>query len=56
MKVVVLYPTTIGYVGDLNSGASAISIPPLNRAGIPQVSPTSTAVGLTSSALGSFPG
>ncbi len=56
MKVVVLDPTTIGYVGDLNSGASAISIPPLNRAGIPQVSPTSTAVGLTSSALGAFPG
>jgi branched-chain amino acid transport system substrate-binding protein len=54
--VAVLDPTTIGYIGELNSGASAISIPPLNRAGIPQVSPTSTAVGLTSAALGAFPG
>ena len=55
-RVAVLDPTTIGYVGEVNSGASAISIPPLNRAGIPQVSPTSTAVGLTSSAPGAFPG
>jgi branched-chain amino acid transport system substrate-binding protein len=54
--VAVLDPTTIGYVGDFNSGASAISIPPLNRAGIPQVSPTSAAVGLTSAALGAQPG
>ena len=55
-RAAVLDPTTIGYVGELNSGASAISIPPLNRAGIPQVSPMSTAVGLTSSAPGAFPG
>ena len=55
-RAAVLDPTTIGYVGEVNSGASAISIPPLNRAGIPQVSPTSTAVGLTSGAPGSFPG
>jgi branched-chain amino acid transport system substrate-binding protein len=56
VRVAVLDPTTIGYVGDYNSGASAISIPPLNRAGIPQVSPTSAAVGLTSAALGAQPG
>lgn len=56
VRVAVLDPTTIGYVGDFNSGASAISIPPLNRVGIPQVSPTSAAVGLTSAALGAFPG
>lgn len=56
VRVAVLDPTTIGYVGDFNSGASAISIPPLNRAGIPQVSATSTAVGLTSGGLGAFPG
>jgi branched-chain amino acid transport system substrate-binding protein len=56
VRAPVLDPTTIGYVGDFNSGASAISIPPLNRAGIPQVSPTSAAVGLTSAALGAFPG
>ena len=48
--------STIGYVGELNSGASAISIPVLNRAGIPQISPTSTAVGLTSGAVGAAPG
>ena len=55
-RVAVLDPTTIGYVGEVNSGASAISIPPLNRAGIPQVSPTSTALGLTSGGPGAFPG
>ena len=49
-------PTTIGYVGEFNSGASAISIPILNRLGIPQISPASTAVGLTSSGPGSAPG
>jgi branched-chain amino acid transport system substrate-binding protein len=56
VRAAVVDPTTIGYVGDFNSGASAISIPPLNRAGIPQVSPTSAAVGLTSAALGAQPG
>jgi branched-chain amino acid transport system substrate-binding protein len=49
-------PTTIGYIGDKDSGASAISIPVLNRLEIPQVSPTSTAVGLTSGAPGAAPG
>lgn len=39
--------TTIAYLGDLNSGATAVSIPLLSKAGIPQVSPASTAVGLT---------
>jgi branched-chain amino acid transport system substrate-binding protein len=48
--------TTIGYLGDLNSGASAVSIPLLNRAGIAQISPASTAVGLTSGGAGSSPG
>ncbi|HUA44113.1 MAG TPA: branched-chain amino acid ABC transporter substrate-binding protein [Solirubrobacteraceae bacterium] len=56
VRTAVLDPTTIGYVGELNSGASAVSIPPLNRVGIPQVSPTSSAVGLTSSAPGANPG
>jgi branched-chain amino acid transport system substrate-binding protein len=56
VRLAVLDPTTIGYVGELNSGASAVSIPPLNRVGIPQVSPTSSAVGLTSSAPGANPG
>jgi branched-chain amino acid transport system substrate-binding protein len=39
--------STIGYLGEFNSGASAISIPILNEAGIMQVSPSNTAVGLT---------
>jgi branched-chain amino acid transport system substrate-binding protein len=52
----VLDPTTIAYLGEMNSGASAVSIPPLNRAGIPQVSPTSTAVGLTVAGPSAFPG
>jgi branched-chain amino acid transport system substrate-binding protein len=39
--------TAIGYVGEFNSGATAISLPILNEAGIPQVSPSNTAVGLT---------
>jgi branched-chain amino acid transport system substrate-binding protein len=49
-------PNAIGYIGELDSGASAISIPILNRAGIPQVSAGSTAVGLTSGAAGASPG
>jgi len=56
VRAAVLDPTTIGYVGEMNSGASAVSIPPLNRAGIPQVSPTSSSVGLTSSGPSAFPG
>ncbi len=48
-RLAVRDPTAIGYVGELDSGASAVSIPILNRAGIAQISPTSTAVGLTSS-------
>jgi branched-chain amino acid transport system substrate-binding protein len=55
-RVAVLDPTTIAYLGELNSGASAVSIPPLNRAGIPQVSPSSGAVGLTTSGPSAFPG
>jgi branched-chain amino acid transport system substrate-binding protein len=49
-------PTTIGYIGELNSGASAVSIPVLNRVGIGQISPTSTAVGLTTNGVGASPG
>jgi branched-chain amino acid transport system substrate-binding protein len=49
-------PTTIGYLGEFNSGASAISIPVLDRAGIPQISPTNTAVGLTSGSPAASPG
>ncbi|MGH2843403.1 MAG: hypothetical protein ACRDKL_07430, partial [Solirubrobacteraceae bacterium] len=49
-------PATIGYIGDFASGASAVSIPILNKLAIAEVSPTSTAVGLTSDGPGSTPG
>jgi branched-chain amino acid transport system substrate-binding protein len=41
------------YLGDFNSGASAISIPILNQAGIPQIRPSNTYPGLTSDGPGS---
>lgn len=41
--------TTIAYLGDYDSGASAVSLPLMNGAGILQVSPASPYVGLTSS-------
>jgi branched-chain amino acid transport system substrate-binding protein len=44
------------YIGEFNSGASAISIPILNQAKIPQVSPANTYVGLTTNEPGSAPG
>ena len=37
----------MAYIGEFNSGASKISIPILNRAGIPQISPANTYNGLT---------
>jgi branched-chain amino acid transport system substrate-binding protein len=49
-------PKAIGYIGEFNSGASAISIPILNQAGIPQVSPANTYVGLTTDEPGSEKG
>jgi branched-chain amino acid transport system substrate-binding protein len=44
------------YIGECNSGASEVSMPILNRAGVAQVSPASTYVGLTTSEPGSLPG
>jgi branched-chain amino acid transport system substrate-binding protein len=44
------------YIGEFNSGASAVSIPILNEGGVPQISPANTAVGLTSDEPGSEPG
>jgi branched-chain amino acid transport system substrate-binding protein len=50
-------PKTVFYIGEFNSGASEVSIPILNEAGIPQVSPANTYVGLTTSVPGaSAPG
>ena len=49
-------PKAVYYIGEFNSGASEISIPILNQAGVPQVSPANTYVGLTTSLPGSAPG
>jgi branched-chain amino acid transport system substrate-binding protein len=44
------------YIGEFNSGCSKITIPILNQAGLPQVSPANTYVGLTTNDPGSAPG
>src|SRR5499433_1180559 len=49
-------PKAVFYIGEFNSGASEVSIPILNQAGIPQVSPANTYVGLTTNLPGSAPG
>jgi len=44
--------SSVAYLGEFNSGATAISLPILNRVPLLQVSPSNTAVGLTSNAPG----
>ena len=44
------------YMGEFNSGCSEVSVPILNQAGIAQVSPANTYVGLTTNEPGSAPG
>src|SRR3954451_8861516 len=44
------------YIGEFNSGCSKVTIPILNVAAIPQVSPANTYVGLTTHDPGSAPG
>jgi branched-chain amino acid transport system substrate-binding protein len=46
----------IAYIGEFNSGASAISIPILNQVGLAQISPANTYVGLTTNEPGSAKG
>src|SRR3954449_963547 len=48
--------STAAYIGEFNSGASKVSIPILSEAGVPQISPANTYVGLTTNAPGSEPG
>ncbi|MBA3302002.1 MAG: branched-chain amino acid ABC transporter substrate-binding protein [Thermoleophilaceae bacterium] len=48
--------TTITYLGEYNSGISKVTIPILNKAGIPQISPANTYVGLTTDEPGSETG
>jgi len=49
-------PKAVYYMGEFNSGSSEVSVPILNQAGIPQVSPANTYVGLTTDLPGSAPG
>jgi branched-chain amino acid transport system substrate-binding protein len=46
----------VAYIGEFNSGASAVSIPILNEVPIAQISPANTAVGLTSDEPGADKG
>jgi branched-chain amino acid transport system substrate-binding protein len=48
--------SAIAYIGEFNSGASAISIPITNDGNLLQVSPSNTAYGLTKSGTGAEPG
>ncbi len=48
--------SAIAYIGEFNSGASAVSIPILNEIPIAQISPSNTAVGLTSDEPGADKG
>jgi len=48
--------STIFYLGEFNSGGTKVSLPILNKAGIPQISPSNTAVGLTTDEPGADPG
>jgi branched-chain amino acid transport system substrate-binding protein len=48
--------STILYLGEFNSGGTKVSLPILNKAGIPQISPSNTYVGLTTDDPGSEPG
>ncbi|MEA2391326.1 MAG: branched-chain amino acid transport system substrate-binding protein [Solirubrobacteraceae bacterium] len=49
-------PQTVAYLGDFNSSATKVSLPILNKAGIAQISPSNTNVGLTTSKPGGDPG
>jgi branched-chain amino acid transport system substrate-binding protein len=48
--------STVAYIGEFNSGAAKISVPILNRAGIPTISPSSTYNGLSTGGPGTTSG
>jgi branched-chain amino acid transport system substrate-binding protein len=48
--------SAVAYIGEFNSGASAISLPILNEGGLAQISPANTAVGLTTDEAGADEG
>jgi len=47
-------PSAVYYIGEFDDDASEVSMPILNEAGIPQVSPANTYVGLTASGPGNY--
>ncbi len=55
-RKVVQDKNAIFYLGEFNSGGTKVSLPILNQAGIPQISPSNTAVGLTTDEAGADPG
>ena len=48
--------SAVAYIGEFNSGATAVSLPLLNDGGMAMVSPANSAVGLTQSGPGAEPG
>jgi branched-chain amino acid transport system substrate-binding protein len=48
--------STAVYLGEFNSGATAVALPILNEAGVMEISPSNTAVGLTTDDPGATPG
>jgi branched-chain amino acid transport system substrate-binding protein len=48
--------SAIFYLGEFNSGGTKVSLPILNKASIPQISPSNTYIGLTTDEPGSEPG
>jgi branched-chain amino acid transport system substrate-binding protein len=48
--------SAVAYIGEFNSGATAVSLPLLNDGGLAMVSPANSAVGLTQSGAGAEPG
>ena len=48
--------TSVGYIGELNSQFSKITVPQMNAAGIAHLGPTNTYTGLTSDGPGAEPG
>jgi branched-chain amino acid transport system substrate-binding protein len=48
--------STIFYLGEFNSGGTKVSLPILNQANIPQISPSNTYGGLTTNEPGAEPG
>lgn len=48
--------TTVGYIGELDSQLTKVTMPQLNTAGIAQIGPTNTYTGLTDGGTGAEPG